>query len=141
VIRIRPAFDADVLVVGGGPAGAATAAHLASEGVSVLVVDAQRFPRDKVCGDFVGPAALRELRDLGGDDGSAFGAGGVIRRAAVHIDGQRVLTRPFPAARGLPAYGRVIPRAQLDHWLLETAVARGARLLEGARVVGFERQG
>ena len=47
-------FDADVLVAGGGPAGGCCAYHLAKAGHSVLLIDFQRFPRDKVCGDFVG---------------------------------------------------------------------------------------
>ena len=63
MIKIQPAptVDADVIVIGAGPAGAATAAHLARSGVDVLLVDRERFPRDKVCGDFVGPVALGEL--------------------------------------------------------------------------------
>jgi flavin-dependent dehydrogenase len=55
---IRPHGDGDIVVVGAGPAGAAIAAHLARSGLSVILINRQPFPRDKVCGDFVGPVAL-----------------------------------------------------------------------------------
>ena len=60
-----PGLDADVLIVGGGPAGASAATHLSRAGMRVLLMDFQQFPRDKVCGDFVGPIALEELNKLG----------------------------------------------------------------------------
>src|SRR4051794_30141701 len=55
----------DVLVVGGGPAGAAAAAWLADRGHRVLVVEKKRFPREKTCGDGLTPRAVRQLHDLG----------------------------------------------------------------------------
>ena len=58
-------YDADVLVVGAGPAGASLAKYLVDNGHSVLMVDTSQFPRDKVCGDFVGPVAIQELVNLG----------------------------------------------------------------------------
>ena len=54
-----------VVVVGGGPAGAAAAITLARAGTDVLVVDKARFPRDKCCGDGLTADALRQLEDLG----------------------------------------------------------------------------
>lgn len=54
------ALDADVIVAGTGPGGSAAATVLARAGVRVIALDRQRFPRDKVCGGFVGPVGLRE---------------------------------------------------------------------------------
>ena len=58
---MNPAYDADVVIAGAGPAGAAAACHLTRLGASVILLDRAAFPRDKVCGDFVGPSALIEL--------------------------------------------------------------------------------
>jgi len=54
-----------VIVVGGGPAGAATAFYLARAGVDVTVLDRARFPRDKPCSEYMSPQASRILDDMG----------------------------------------------------------------------------
>jgi geranylgeranyl reductase family protein len=126
-------LDADVLVAGGGPAGAALAAKLAAAGVDVLVVERQRFPRDKVCGDFVGPVALAELTSLGVPV-HELGAANVVRRAALMVDGEHQITESFPAVEGLPNFGRVIPRMELDAAIFAAARRAGARALEGTTV-------
>ena len=56
---------ADVIVVGGGPAGAATAWMLARAGIDVLLLERARFPRDKPCAEYVSPEASRILAELG----------------------------------------------------------------------------
>src|SRR3954469_16327482 len=61
------ARDADVIVVGAGPAGASTAAHLANAGVDVLLLEKASFPRDKICGDGLTPRAVRQLIGMGFD--------------------------------------------------------------------------
>ena len=59
--------EADVVVVGAGPAGSATAAHLARRGLSVLLLEKATFPRDKICGDGLTPRAVKQLVNLGID--------------------------------------------------------------------------
>jgi menaquinone-9 beta-reductase len=61
----KPSYDSDVIIAGAGPAGAAAAVNLTRLGASVILLDCMTFPRDKVCGDFVGPSALFELDALG----------------------------------------------------------------------------
>jgi menaquinone-9 beta-reductase len=140
-VRIRAApLDADVIVVGAGPAGAATAAHLARAGVDVLLLDRSGFPRDKVCGDFVGPVALAELAVLGAD-GRELGRANPVRRARVHLDGRKLVERPFPGGRGFAPFGRVMRRVDFDAHVVDAAERAGARLLEGFQVVGLTRGG
>jgi menaquinone-9 beta-reductase len=137
-LRFKPAPDCDVLIAGGGPAGAATAARLASHGLRVMLLDRQAFPRDKVCGDFVGPMALAELDELGVAHRPEYRRTNIIHRAAVHLDGRELIRRPLPEVEGLPPYGRTIPRMLLDQWILEAADRAGASILQGQRVTGYQ---
>ncbi|HVP30373.1 MAG TPA: geranylgeranyl reductase family protein [Myxococcota bacterium] len=130
--------DCDVVVAGAGPAGSAAAAHLARGGLRVVLVDPARFPRDKVCGDFVGPAAVRELQQLGVLRERQPRQGNAIRDAAVFIDGKAAIRAPLPRVVGMPELGRVIPRQELDAAVLRRARATGVELLEGFRVESFE---
>jgi 2-polyprenyl-6-methoxyphenol hydroxylase-like FAD-dependent oxidoreductase len=64
-VGLRPALDAEVVVAGGGPAGAATAALLARAGVDVLVLERARFPREKACAEYLSPGVAAVLERLG----------------------------------------------------------------------------
>jgi geranylgeranyl reductase family protein len=136
--------DCDVIVVGGGPAGAAAAARLAARGLRTVLVDRAGFPRDKVCGDFVAPMALAELADLGlGDAGGAqaaeFAATNAMARLALHIDADPPAVLGIPQVDGIPGYGRVIPRLQLDAWIVDAARRAGAVIWDGRKAETVER--
>jgi menaquinone-9 beta-reductase len=138
-IRIERPDDSDAVIVGGGPAGAAAATRLAARGFKIILVDRAAFPRDKVCGDFVGPAALVELADLGVTEMEGFRATNKIRDAALHLDGKKLIVRSLPEVDGLPVYGRVIPRLLLDAWVLEAARRAGATVFGDRKVTAVER--
>ena len=87
-VAVKPSYDTDVIVAGAGPAGAAAACHLARSGASVILLDRMTFPRDKVCGDFVGPSALIELNALGVSQMDGYARTNIARRAALYIDGE-----------------------------------------------------
>ncbi|MBV9646800.1 MAG: geranylgeranyl reductase family protein, partial [Candidatus Eremiobacteraeota bacterium] len=129
-------LDADVLIAGAGPAGAAAATSLARAGLDVILVDRARFPRDKVCGDFVGPVALAELHALGIDFFSSPLRGNTVDRAALFSDGRELITYVLPKFETFPAFARVIPRVVLDDAIVRVATRAGARLEQGT-VVGF----
>ena len=60
-------FDAEVVVVGAGPAGSAIGAYLAQAGHEVIILEKSGFPRDKICGDALTPRAVKEAGFLGMD--------------------------------------------------------------------------
>jgi geranylgeranyl reductase family protein len=122
--------EADVLVVGGGPAGAATAYHLARHGVDVLVVDRATFPREKVCGDGLTPRGVRSLLALGVDPLQTPGFT-KVNGLRVHGPGVRI-DLPWPELSSFPRYGVVSTRHDLDDLLLRRAAGAGARVWEGA---------
>ena len=118
--------DAEVIVVGGGPAGAASAYRLARLGVDVLLVDRAHFPRAKPCAEYLGPEAVREL--------GAIGALEAVERAGgTRLEGMTVRA-PDGTEFGARLGGRGVARVELDALLLEHARAAGARIVEGLRV-------
>ncbi|MDJ0851743.1 MAG: NAD(P)/FAD-dependent oxidoreductase [Myxococcota bacterium] len=134
----------DVVVVGGGPAGAVMAWSLAGRGVRVAVVERATFPREKVCGDFVEPGGLRILEAM--DCLSALEASDRLPITQIRAFFQsRVAYRgaiPYYEARqGLPPHGYIIPRSELDTHLLDRARQSSATVLEGCSVTGIAREG
>jgi menaquinone-9 beta-reductase len=126
-----------VIVVGAGPAGSATAYYFASAGYDVILVDKCKFPRDKICGDFVSPVAQIELSRLGITSTPEFKKSNSINRASVYLDGKKLISRSVPKVKGLPRYGLVVPRLILDKLLLDSAIKEGAIFLEGLKAVGL----
>jgi len=126
--------SADVIVVGAGPGGSATAAYLAMSGLDVLLLEKTRFPREKVCGDGLTPRAVRELVTLGvatpEDDGWIKNHGLRI------IGGGMRLQLDWPDSSGFPPYGLVRTRMDFDDILARHAVKHGARLHESTNVIG-----
>ena len=132
----------DVLVVGAGPAGSATAAWLAKLGVDVLLTDAAVFPRDKTCGDGLTPRAVAELSLLGLEDW--LRAHTVNRGLRAHGFGQTLLL-PWPgpgkSGTGLPDWGSAVARTELDDHIRTTAIKAGATAVDGVRAVDVRRDG
>jgi geranylgeranyl reductase family protein len=130
--------DADVLVVGGGPAGAAAAITLARTGRDVVLVDKARFPRDKCCGDGLTTGALRTLEALGLRPASVP-SWQAVDAAWVRSPSGRVAEFPFP--RGQGQYGAVAPRVELDAALLDVARSAGVEVHDGHALVGARQDG
>lgn len=128
----------DVIIVGAGPAGSALAIHLASSGYAVALLDRERFPRDKVCGDLVSARGLGLLRELDCFDAVVQKPLVPIRDANVFFDGQAFCRGRIPRIPGLPPHGHAIPRLIFDEILLRRAQAAGAETIEDCRVSGFD---
>jgi flavin-dependent dehydrogenase len=120
------------LVIGGGVAGAALAAHLAQAGRPVIVVERRAGAHHKVCGEFVSGEAALYLDDLGVD----LAALGAVRLRAVRLcAGRRVASAALP----FPAFS--VSRNALDEVLLAAAAERGADIWRGRAVSSLTRHG
>ena len=120
---------ADVIVVGAGPGGSATAAYLADHGLDVVLLEKSAFPRDKICGDGLTPRATKELISLGVD------TTGWQRTQGLRIKGGgHTLQLDWPSGEAFPSYGMVRTRAQLDEALARHAERKGAVLHERTSV-------
>jgi menaquinone-9 beta-reductase len=130
-------IEADVVVVGGGPAGSAAAITLARAGRDVVLVDKARFPRDKCCGDGLTTGALRTLEHLGLAL-AAVPSWRAVDAAWVRSPSGRIVAFPFPAGRG--QYGAVAPRMELDAALLDVARAAGVKVYDGHSLTSAGQQ-
>lgn len=119
-----------VLIIGGGPAGAAAAWRLARAGHDVLLCERRPQPCPQVCGEFLSASACAELADLGVSP-QELGAASISHLRLVH--GSRQVRAPLP----LPACG--LSREVLDQQLLRRARDRGARVRRGLAVRRLER--
>lgn len=116
----------DLLVIGGGPAGAATAYWAARHGLDVMVVERKEFPRDKTCGDGLTPRAVKSLCDMGlADQLNRYHRYGGLR-AVAH---KRTMELAWPQHSAFPDYGYVVRRRELDKLVADHAVAAGAEIL------------
>ncbi len=130
-----------MIVVGGGPGGSTLAWELARQGVDVTVLERMRFPREKVCGDYVEPRGLRILDRMGCLE--RLEAGGRLRvsRTATFVDWECCYSGevPFYGLGGdLRPYGHVIARDELDDTMLSTASAAGATVHEETSVTSVD---
>jgi menaquinone-9 beta-reductase len=120
----RTEFDA--VVVGAGPAGSAVAIQLARAGWSVALVERQRFPRRKVCGECIAASNLPVLEMLGIADAFEAAAGPALRQVAL-LRGDNAVVADLPAYdHDRYPWGRALGRETLDTLLLEQARAAGA---------------
>lgn len=129
----------DVIVVGAGPGGAATAHYLARQGLDVLLLDKSDFPRDKTCGDGLTPRALGVLQDMGLLD-ELNGRGFRVNGLELHTSAQQTISTTIPDQGDLPDYLMVVPRLVLDDLIRARAEASGAQFLSPVRVNGIDQE-
>ena len=124
----------DVIIAGAGPAGSSAAIHLAASGLKVLLVEQKKFPRAKLCGEFVSPECQDHFQKLG------------VARAIVCSEPAPLSETVFYSSRGhqvtVPSswFGERmalgLSRAVMDEVLLRRAVDVGVEVIEGGSVVG-----
>jgi menaquinone-9 beta-reductase len=116
---------AETVIVGGGPAGSATASGLAASGREVMLIERTAKPHNKVCGEFLSVETQTQLRRLGVDP-SALGAV-PIEQVAIHSSSRSVTS-------ALPFRALSLSRYRLDAALLQCAQNSGARLRRNVAV-------
>ena len=134
----------DVIVVGAGPAGAASAILLAERGWSVTLLDKAAFPRPKICGEYLSPESARILDRLGVlkavDEAGALPLRGmkIVAPDGTVIIGSYPTTGPWPSHRD---YALAIVRERLDQILVARARSLPVDVRERHRVTGLLREG
>jgi len=123
----------DVIIAGGGPAGASAAIHLARGGVRVLLIEQKKFPRAKLCGEFISPECQAHFEKLG-VAGAMVSSGPALLDETVFYSskGHHVAVPSKWFGGGRPAFG--LSRAVMDEVLLRCAQDNGVVVHEGASI-------
>jgi menaquinone-9 beta-reductase len=125
---MNPAWD--VIVVGAGPAGSATALQLTRANLRVLLLDRARFPREKPCSEYLSPESTRVLERLGKDVLAAVEAA-----APAHLEGMKVVAPSGAEVVGkFERFSYALPRTRFDSILRGAAEAAAAEVVEGVKV-------
>ncbi|MET0389229.1 MAG: FAD-dependent monooxygenase [Polyangiales bacterium] len=124
--------DWEVAIIGGGPAGLSTAlflAHAAPELTDrIVVLEKERYPRDKICGGAIGARGDKLLASIGVE----------VDVPSVQVAELALRTSFGEAAARVPHLGRVVRRVEFDHALARSAQRRGIRIIEGAQIEQLE---
>lgn len=127
-------FDYDVIIAGGGPAGASAAIHLTTRGARVLLVEQKQFPRAKLCGEFISPECVPHFARLGVADRML--AAGPAKLTETVFYSRKGKSVSVPSAWfGANGVALGLSRAEMDEQLLRRASEAGARVLEDTHVV------
>lgn len=122
-----------IAIVGGGPAGSSLAIRLAERGFEVTLVEREKFPRHKLCGEFISPECLRHFAELGVLDAMLSAGGERIFETRFYDQAGRSFSVPSNVFddRG---FALSLSRSEMDRILLQAARSAGVEVLEGAKI-------
>src|ERR1700722_10808053 len=126
--------DADVLVIGAGPAGASTAILLKLAGWRVILVEKSSYPRQKVCGECLSAASLAVLGQLGVGAAVQDRAGPELHQVGWMSGDSALIANLPPCCDGPYRYGRALGRDRLDAILVNRAIELGVILIQPGKV-------
>ncbi|HVF43492.1 MAG TPA: NAD(P)/FAD-dependent oxidoreductase [Pyrinomonadaceae bacterium] len=133
--------DFDAIIVGGGPAGSSAAIHLASRGARVLLAERERFPREKLCGEFISPECLGHFARLGVLEGMEAAGGSQVSETVFYAPSGRALSVPSEWFGGARSSALGLSRAEMDARLLGRAREVGVRVFEESALAGVLVEG
>src|SRR3954454_17573185 len=125
-------YTFDVIIAGAGPAGSSAAIHLARKDLRVLLVEQKKFPRAKLCGEFISPECRRHFDNLGVADAMTSSDPASITETVFYSSRGHHVTIPSSWFGGPPALG--LSRAVMDDVLLKRAQSCGVEVIEGATI-------
>src|SRR3954468_16076433 len=128
--------DFDAIIVGGGPAGSSAAIHLAALGARVLLAERERFPRAKLCGEFISPECLSHFARLGVLEGMESAGGAEVTETVFYAPSGRALSVPSEWFGGARNAALGLSRAEMDERLLRRALGVGVEVLEESALAG-----
>lgn len=141
-MNTEPIEQCDVLVIGAGPAGSTAAVSIKRKfpHATVRLIDKATFPRDKVCGDGIGPGAVDIAERLGIRE-QLFGLGQPITSCVLYGSQRGPLTTPMPNVSERGSEGVVVRRYALDNLLFETAKQSGVITTEDLSFISLDQHG
>ncbi|HSU25060.1 MAG TPA: FAD-dependent monooxygenase, partial [Pyrinomonadaceae bacterium] len=131
-----PKRDDRIVIAGAGPAGSTLAIRLRKLGLDVTLIERYKFPRQKLCGEFISPECLRHFDDLGVLDEMLSAGGDHIRETVFYETAGRSISVP---SRWFDdgGFALSLSRAQMDEILLDAAKRAGATVFEETAVTGL----
>lgn len=130
----------DVIIAGGGPAGSSAAIHLATQGARVLLAEQKKFPRPKLCGEFISPECLAHFEKLGVSHLMKAARGAELNKTVFYSRGGSSVSIPS-VWFGAGACALGLSRAEMDERLLRRASEVGVTVLQDTRAVGLMIEG
>jgi flavin-dependent dehydrogenase len=127
----------DVIIAGGGPAGSSAAIHLASQGARVLLAEQKKFPRPKLCGEFISPECLPHFQRLGVFDQMMAARGSDLAKTVFYARSGSSVSIPSTWF-GSTGNALGLSRAEMDERLLRRASEAGVTVMEDTQAVGLE---
>lgn len=130
-------MKSQIVITGAGVAGSSLAIHLANNGFSVLLIEREKFPRQKLCGEFISPECFSHLRQLGVLETMQAAGGNTIVETVFFAPNGARLSIPSTWFRGDSAGALCLSRAEMDFRLLQRARNQGVEVLEETQITGL----
>ncbi|HKP71243.1 MAG TPA: NAD(P)/FAD-dependent oxidoreductase [Pyrinomonadaceae bacterium] len=127
------------IIAGAGPAGSSLAIRLATRGFETTLIERERFPREKLCGEFISPECLKHFEELGVLDELLDVGGDRIHETSFFESGGRSVSVPNDWFEK-DSFALSLSRSVMDNALLERARAVGVNVIDGCSVTSVEKE-